>query len=401
MRHRNNFLVSRVDRDCGDAGVDGSQHRHWAPEKATPTHDVPHSDHFGGVDGPLVLVVLNTKGEGESEALFRHLWARAALRVCADGGANRLHDSFGDHNEDRDGDGLNDTAEQRRARFVPDVIVGDLDSLRPEVAAYYRALGTEVKIHADQDHNDFEKCLMEIERRLGAGESTADAPTVGAGRPERVVAVLGVEATGDDVGKAGSATKVGVDKSEGGRKLRRKPAAVETTVSFMDAATTAKTVATVQEERAHRQVFSSAAAIAAPTAATVIGLGAFGGRFDHEMAAMSVLHTYTSRFSRLVLMGAGNIAFLLAPGVRHVIQPDARFEGPTVGLIPIGGACQSVTTKGLKWNLQAGRLEFGVLVSSSNCVVGKEVTVVTDAPLVWTAEFKAEDWANVADLVER
>lgn len=315
MQHRNTFLVSTVNSNSGSAGVDGSQHRHGAPEGATLRHDVPHGDHFGGVDDRLVLVILNTKGEGESDALFRHLWESATLRVCADGGANRLHDSFDDHNEDRDGDSVNDTAEQRRARFVPDVIVGDLDSLRPEVAAYYQALGTEVKIYADQDHNDFEKCLLEIEGRLGAGKSTA--------------------------------------------------------------------------------------ATAAPTKATVIGLGAFGGRFDHEMAAMSVLHTYTSRFSRLVLMGAGNIAFLLAPGLRHVIQPDARFEGPTVGLIPIGGACRSVTTNGLKWNLQAGRLEFGVLVSSSNCVVGEEVTIVTDAPLVWTAEFKAEEWAKVADRVGR
>ncbi|CAN0438080.1 unnamed protein product, partial [Ascophyllum nodosum] len=51
--------------------------------------------------------------------------ARAVLRICADGGANRLHDSF-----DADSPG-------ERERYVPDMIVGDLDSLRPEVAAFY------------------------------------------------------------------------------------------------------------------------------------------------------------------------------------------------------------------------------------------------------------------------
>lgn len=259
----------------------------------------------GGGDGPLALIILNTTGDGESKELLRELWARAALRVCADGGANRLYDSF-------DADPPED-----RARFVPDVIVGDLDSLRPEVAAYYKGLGAEVKVRADQDHNDFEKCLVEVEARLSA-------PPEDAGE---------TEARDSDTSNA--------------------------------------------------------------CPATVVGLGAFGGRFDHEMAGMSLLHSYTSRFRRLVLMGAGNVAFLLEPGLSHVVEPDERFEGPTIGLIPIGGACRSVTTEGLKWNLEGGSLEFGVLVSSSNCVVAKEVRVTTDAPLVWTAEFKAAKWAEV------
>ncbi|CAM9441600.1 unnamed protein product, partial [Ectocarpus sp. 12 AP-2014] len=81
--------------------------------------------------GPLALVILNAQGKGESEGLLRHLWGRADLRVCADGGANRLHDSFGG------GGGDVEDRYQDRARFVPDIIVGDLDSLRPEVARFY------------------------------------------------------------------------------------------------------------------------------------------------------------------------------------------------------------------------------------------------------------------------
>ena len=129
----------------------------------------------------------------------------------------------------------------------------------------------------------------------------------------------------------------------------------------------------------------------------MVGLGAFGGRFDHEMAGISLLHAYTSRFSRLVFMGSENVAFLLEPGLSHVVEPDPRFEGPTVGLIPVGGACRSVNTEGLKWNLEGGCLEFGVLVSSSNCVVAEEVKVTTDAPLVWTAEFRAAEWIKTFD----
>lgn len=343
--HRNGFLVSRVE--SGANANDGYDH----------------------VDEPLVLVVLNTKGDDGSKALFRHLWTRAVLCVCADGGANRLHDSFED---DEHG-----TAEQQRAHFIPDVIVGDLDSLRPEVAAYYRDRGTEVKIHEDQDHNDFEKCLLEIERRLG-------------GECAKGIARSHMSKVGEELEASGAKGNGNVKQEvEGGREVRQQPGTEEATmsVSFGDL----KPTAGVAEHAQQGFRVSSET-----TTATVVGLGAFGGRFDHEMAAISILHTYTSRFSRLVLMGGGNVAFLLAPGVKHVVEPDVRFEGPTVGLIPVGGPCRSVTTDGLKWNLQAGWLEFGVLVSSSNSIIGKEVAVSTDAPLVWTAEFKANEWAKVA-----
>ncbi|CAN0199372.1 unnamed protein product [Scytosiphon promiscuus] len=291
------------------------------------------SDGGGDEDGPLALVILNVRGEGESMELLHHLWDRAALRLCADGGANRLHDSFGDG---ADSSGGGDPSEER-ARFVPDVIVGDLDSLRPEVARYYEALGCEIALRADQDHCDFEKCLMEVESRLPS--AAAEAAT-----------------------RLAAATAASAD--DGGEGSESREATTTTT--------TARTTCP----------------------ATVVGLGAFGGRFDHEMQAFSLLHTYTSRFDRLVLMGAGNVAFLLEPGLSHAVQPDLRFEGPTVGLIPIGGPCRKIRTEGLQWNLEDQGMEFGVLVSSSNCVVEDVVRVVTDAPLVWTAEFKAASWID-------
>jgi len=44
---------------------------------------------------------------------------------------------------------------------------------------------------------------------------------------------------------------------------------------------------------------------------TVLVLGAFGGRFDHEMAAIQALYRHTHRFGRLVLIGDSAIAELL------------------------------------------------------------------------------------------
>lgn len=230
---------------------------------------------------------------------------------------------------------------------MPDIIVGDLDSLRPEVARFYEDLGSEIKVRNDQDHCDFEKCLVEVESWL----SSSSTPS-GAGAAAR-----GVETGASAV----------VDDGGDGEKARAPAAGPGGSLPGV----------------------------------TVVGLGAFGGRFDHEMQAISLLHAYTSRFHRLVLMGAGNVAFLLEPGLTHAIEPDLRFEGPTVGLIPVGGPCRTVTTEGLQWNLEGRGLEFGVCVSSSNRAVEDVVRVTTDAPLVWTAEFKTAAWIETVSSGDR
>jgi thiamine pyrophosphokinase len=80
-------------------------------------------------------------------------------------------------------------------------------------------------------------------------------------------------------------------------------------------------------------------------------------------------------------------SFLLLPGYKHLIKPITALEGPICGLIPLGGPCDNVTTKGLRWNLHESKLAFGSLVSSSNMLDADEIEVTTDAPLVWTIEF--------------
>jgi thiamine pyrophosphokinase len=63
-------------------------------------------------------------------------------------------------------------------------------------------------------------------------------------------------------------------------------------------------------------------------------------------------------------------------------------EGPTCGLMPVGGAVDSVTTTKFKWDLHQDAAAFGGLVSTSNRVMMAEtVTVTSSHPLlVFTAE---------------
>lgn len=133
---------------------------------------------------------------------------------------------------------------------------------------------------------------------------------------------------------------------------------------------------------------------------TIVLMGAYGGRFDQEMAAVSSLFRWLNVFDRLVLLGSHACSFLLQPGYTHRIrpvhtlhlhhQPGTAYatEGPTCGLIPIGGTVRSLTTTGLQWNLHQSSLQLGVLISSSNHILpgASEVTVVTSDTVLWTVQ---------------
>lgn len=55
--------------------------------------------------------------------LLPRLWASSHIRICADGGANRLY--YGLSSEDK-------------KTCIPNFIVGDLDSLEDNVESYYK-----------------------------------------------------------------------------------------------------------------------------------------------------------------------------------------------------------------------------------------------------------------------
>ncbi|KJA22890.1 hypothetical protein HYPSUDRAFT_138327 [Hypholoma sublateritium FD-334 SS-4] len=97
------------------------------------------------------LVILN---QPFSLALLRRLWNSTQWHCCADGGANHLYDSFPD--------------EQDRASHLPDLIKGDLDSLRADVREYYAALDVPVVQDDDQDSTDLMKCVSSLRTKEAA-----------------------------------------------------------------------------------------------------------------------------------------------------------------------------------------------------------------------------------------
>ncbi|KAH7911087.1 thiamine pyrophosphokinase [Hygrophoropsis aurantiaca] len=96
------------------------------------------------------LIILN---QPFSFNLLQTLWNTCSWRCCADGGANRLHDL------------LIDLEQDIRSSFIPDLIKGDLDSLRDDVQDYYISLGVPVTKDPDQYSTDLMKCIEELKQR--------------------------------------------------------------------------------------------------------------------------------------------------------------------------------------------------------------------------------------------
>ena len=99
-------------------------------------------------DENRALIILN---QSFSVALFDRLWSSCKWRCCADGGANQLYDLF-EHPEIQDGmtaralyvASLNtfcfdNETKMMLSSFLPDLIKGDLDSIREDVKSYYAA----------------------------------------------------------------------------------------------------------------------------------------------------------------------------------------------------------------------------------------------------------------------
>ncbi|CAK9209311.1 unnamed protein product [Sphagnum troendelagicum] len=103
-------------------------------------------------ESTLVLILLNY----HLPCFTPQLWGQVSLRVCTDGGANRLYDELP----------LlfpSDDPADIRHKYKPDVIRGDLDSIRPNVKECYSKMGTTIIDQTnDQETTDLHKCVIYI-----------------------------------------------------------------------------------------------------------------------------------------------------------------------------------------------------------------------------------------------
>jgi len=112
----------------------------WQPAQILSNHPKAYNR--------FALVVLNQPLTSSTK--LDTVWSHASLCVGADGGANRVLD-------------LNVTVEP--GGFEPlklDVIIGDLDSIRPDAKSYWEQKGAKIIHDPDQYSTDFAKALKYI-----------------------------------------------------------------------------------------------------------------------------------------------------------------------------------------------------------------------------------------------
>src|SRR5271170_7871090 len=103
---------------------------------------------------PYAIVILNTPINANA---FNAVISNATLVVCADGGANNLHDYYYGKDDIEELDPEDD-------RRLPDAIIGDLDSIRPAVMSSFSNKFVRIVKESDQNSTDFAKCLHWLRR---------------------------------------------------------------------------------------------------------------------------------------------------------------------------------------------------------------------------------------------
>jgi thiamine pyrophosphokinase len=97
---------------------------------------------------PILGICIFLNAPLVSIEVMRHLFSNFRLRICADGGANAVYDSL---NPTRDTPGS--------FGFIPELIVGDLDSIRDDVRSFFGEHGVEIRQITDQSNTDLDKAL--------------------------------------------------------------------------------------------------------------------------------------------------------------------------------------------------------------------------------------------------
>ncbi|KAH3714512.1 thiamine pyrophosphokinase [Pelomyxa schiedti] len=136
------------------AAVLGDRHL-WLPRFAVGTSLGGVGGGSGGSGCYAAAIALNTT----LPPFFACVWLSAKLRICADGGANRVVEFFKHRQEDP-------------SMYYPHCIIGDLDSVTKETIEFFSPFGSQVVHVEDQDTDDITKALNYTFEKLTSSHSS-------------------------------------------------------------------------------------------------------------------------------------------------------------------------------------------------------------------------------------
>jgi thiamine pyrophosphokinase len=92
------------------------------------------------------------------------------------------------------------------------------------------------------------------------------------------------------------------------------------------------------------------------------------------------------------MVSESNVSWLLPPGNNVLLGFDVTLSddkrkifAPHVGILPLYGP-SVITTKGLEWDVTDWETKMGANVSTSNHIIGNEVSVRTSEWVLFTVE---------------
>lgn len=119
-------------------------------------------------------------------------------------------------------------------------------------------------------------------------------------------------------------------------------------------------------------------------------LGTIAGRLDQGIGLLSEFyreqHSREHPNIRFWLFSESSISFILGPGTTTIHTPLAeKIITPNIGILPVFGPAH-ITTDGLEWDVEDWYTQMGGQISTSNHIVQDQVTISTDADVLFTVE---------------
>ncbi|KAJ1326875.1 thiamine pyrophosphokinase [Microdochium nivale] len=348
--------MSTQQTPLGETGFSPSEVVEWHLPRVVRPSDFPGYSY--------ALVILNQPID--NEPLFTELWKNASLRVAADGGANRILQLnkrvLKKQTLSQDASSATTKDSQQPKLYTElDAIVGDLDSLSDEARDFF----------SPPSHPPSSSTAISASP-LSASEQR--------GRLRHCEIVRDLDQYSTDFTKAVNYVRSGTTSS---------PSSSSSSSS------------------------SPPPPSSAPPPRDVVCLGGLGGRVDQGLSQLHHLYLFQQspgsyeRDGRIFLLSGEGLTFLLQGGAKthriHVrngetaaaaaamaAMPRPRAFAKHVGILPVREP-SVISTRGLEWDVEGWRTEFGGQLSTSNHVVQDVVEVVTSRDVLFTIALRREE----------